>query len=43
VIAQAGGPASGTPTIERHLTPEALGLPSIVSVTSGIVIIFRRP
>ena len=44
VIAQAGGgPASGTPTIDRHLTPEALGLPSIVSVTSGIVIIFRRP
>jgi len=43
VIAQAGGSTSGTPTIERHLTPEALGLPSIVSVTSGIVIIFRRP
>lgn len=43
VIAQVGGPASGTPTIDRHLTPEALGLPSIVSVTSGIVIIFRRP
>jgi len=43
VIAQAGGPPSGTPTIDRHLTPEALGLPSIVSVTSGIVIIFRRP
>ena len=43
VIAQAGGPVSGTPTIDRHLTPEALGLPSIVSVTSGIVIIFRRP
>lgn len=43
VIAQAGGPPSGTPTIDRHLTPEALGLPSIVSVTSGLVIIFRRP
>ena len=43
VIAQAGGPPSGTPTIDRHLTPEALGLPSIVSVSSGIVIIFRRP
>ena len=44
VIAQAGGgPVSGTPTIDRHLTPEVLGLPSIVSVTSGIVIIFRRP
>ena len=43
VITQAGGPPSGTPTIDRHLTPEALGLPSIVSVTSGIVIIFRRP
>ena len=43
VITQAGGPVSGTPTIDRHLTPEALGLPSIVSVTSGIVIIFRRP
>ena len=43
VIAQAGGPTTGTPTIDRHLTPEALGLPSIVSVTSGIVIIFRRP
>ena len=43
VIAQAGGPTTGTPTIDRHLTPEALGLPSILSVTSGIVIIFRRP
>ena len=43
VIAQAGGPTTGTPTIDRHLTPEALGLPSIVSVSSGIVIIFRRP
>ena len=43
VITQAGGPVSGTPTIDRHLTPEALGVPSIVSVTSGIVIIFRRP
>src|SRR5256884_2147029 len=43
VIPQAGGPTTGTPTIDRHLTPEALGLPSIVSVSSGIVIIFRRP
>lgn len=43
VIAQAGGVTSGTSILERHLTPEALGLPSIVSVANGITIIFVRP
>lgn len=34
---------TGTSTIDRHVTPEALGLPSILSVTNGITIIFKRP
>ncbi|OLE56355.1 MAG: hypothetical protein AUG74_19435 [Bacteroidetes bacterium 13_1_20CM_4_60_6] len=34
---------TGGSTIDRQLTPESLGLPSIVSVTNGIVIIFKRP
>jgi hypothetical protein len=43
VVAQAGGTASGTATTIRHLGPESAGLPSIISVTSGITIIFKRP
>ena len=43
VVAQAGGTASGTATTIRHLGPETAGLPSIISVTSGITIIFKRP
>ena len=42
-IAQAGGVTSGAPTIDRQLTPEALGVPSIISVVNGITIIFKRP
>jgi len=42
-IAQIGVATTGTFTIERHITPEALGLPSIISVTNGITIIFKRP
>src|SRR2546425_723948 len=42
-IAQAGGAASGASTIDRQLTPEVLGLPSIISVANGITIIFKRP
>ena len=34
---------TGSSTIDRHLTPESLGLPSIVSVANGIIIIFKRP
>jgi hypothetical protein len=34
---------TGTSTIDRLLTPESLGLPSIVSVANGIIIIFKRP
>ena len=42
-IAQAGGVTSGAPTIDRQLTPEALGVPSIISVVNGITIVFKRP
>jgi len=34
---------TGSFTIVRQLTPESLGLPSILSVTNGITIIFIRP
>ena len=34
---------TGSATIDRQLTPESLGLPSIVSVANGIIIIFKRP
>jgi hypothetical protein len=34
---------TGSSTIDRQLTPESLGLPSIVSVVNGITIIFKRP
>jgi hypothetical protein len=34
---------TGSSTIDRQLTPESLGLPSIVSVANGITIIFKRP
>ena len=34
---------TGSSTIDRHLTPESIGLPSIVSVANGITIIFKRP
>jgi tetratricopeptide (TPR) repeat protein len=34
---------TGTSTIDRQLTPESLGLPSILSVANGITIIFKRP
>lgn len=34
---------TGSSTIDRQLTPESLGLPSIVSVANGIIIIFKRP
>ena len=34
---------TGSSSIDRRLTPESLGLPSIASVTNGIVIIFKRP
>ena len=43
VVTQAGGTASGTQTTIRHLGPETAGLPSIISVTNGITIIFKRP
>src|SRR5213080_4241336 len=42
-IAQAGGAATGTTTTIRRLVPETAGLPSIISVTNGITIIFKRP
>src|SRR5439155_705460 len=42
-IAQAGGAATGTATTIRRLVPETAGLPSIISVTNGITIIFKRP
>ena len=42
-ITQAGGLASAASTIERQPTTESLGLPSILSVTNGITIIFKRP
>ncbi len=41
-IAAVGLP-TGASILDRQLTPEALGLPSILSVTSGITIIFKRP
>jgi tetratricopeptide (TPR) repeat protein len=34
---------TGSSTIDRQLTPESLGLPSITSVANGIIIIFKRP
>jgi len=34
---------TGSSTIDRRLTPESLGLPSILSVANGITIIFKRP
>src|SRR5206468_96842 len=34
---------TGSSSIDRRLTPGSLGLPSIASVTNGIVIIFKRP
>ena len=34
---------TGSSTIDRQLTPESLGLPTIVSVANGIIIIFKRP
>src|SRR5207245_5490664 len=34
---------TGGSTIDRQLTPESLGLPSIVSVANGISIIFKPP
>ncbi|HVH67274.1 MAG TPA: CsgG/HfaB family protein [Gemmatimonadales bacterium] len=34
---------TGSSSIDRHLTPESVGLPSIVSVANGITIIFKRP
>jgi hypothetical protein len=34
---------TGSSSIDRQLTPESLGLPSIVSVANGITIIFKRP
>ncbi len=36
-------PPTGSSTIDRQLTPESLGLPTIVSVANGIIIIFKRP
>jgi tetratricopeptide (TPR) repeat protein len=42
VIATTGVP-TGASILDRQLTPEALGLPSILSVTNGIIIIFKRP
>jgi hypothetical protein len=41
-VATVGVP-TGAATIDRQLTPEALGLPSILSVANGITIIFKRP
>lgn len=41
-VATVGLPTGAT-TIDRQLTPEALGLPSILSVANGITIIFKRP
>ena len=43
VITRTGGGSSGTSTIDRQLTPETTGLPSIISVVNGITIIFKRP
>jgi tetratricopeptide (TPR) repeat protein len=37
------GATSGVSTIDRQLAPEALGLPSIISVANGITIVFKRP
>jgi len=34
---------TGSSTIDRRLTPESHGLPSILSVANGITIIFKRP
>jgi len=34
---------TGSSSIDRQLTPESLGLPSILSVVNGITIIFKRP
>ena len=34
---------TGSSSIDRQLTPESLGLPSIGSVANGITIIFKRP
>ena len=34
---------TGSSTIDRQLTPESLGLPTIVSVANEIIIIFKRP
>ena len=34
---------TGSSTIDRQVTPESLGLPSIGSVANGITIIFKRP
>jgi len=34
---------TGASTIDRQVTAEAAGLPSILSVTNGITIIFKRP
>src|SRR2546430_16442012 len=42
-VIAAGGTTSGTATTIRHLGPETAGLPSIISVTNGITIIFKRP
>lgn len=41
-VATVGVP-TGAATIDRQLTPEALGLPSILSVANGVTIIFKRP
>src|SRR5438876_1954257 len=42
-IAQVGRAAAGPTTTIRRLVPETAGLPSIISVTNGITIIFKRP
>ena len=34
---------TGASILDRRLTPEVLGLPSILSITNGITIIFKRP
>ena len=34
---------TGASTVDRQVTAEAAGLPSILSVTNGITIIFKRP
>lgn len=41
-IASVGLP-TGASSLDRQTTPEVLGLPSILSVTNGITIIFKRP